>query len=110
MAAFGSSSVISRHTETVGGAAMTDTRVPTLTSAPHRAGWGAGAPQFRSRPGDGSSSRRTRVVFGGFVSERGKVGHRDPSQVPRDPVVRAEHPATALQGVLAQGAGRVSLA
>jgi hypothetical protein len=31
-------------------------------------------------------------------------------QVRRDRVVRAEHPAAALQGVIAQGAGRLGLA
>jgi hypothetical protein len=37
------------------------------------------------------------------------VGHGDPSQVPRDRVVRADRRAAALQGVLAQRAGRLSL-
>ena len=38
------------------------------------------------------------------------VGHGDLNQVLRDRVVRAEHPAAALQGVLAEGAGRLDFA
>ena len=38
------------------------------------------------------------------------VGHGDLSQVQRDRVVCPEHAAAALQGVLAQGAGRLQLA
>jgi hypothetical protein len=59
--------------------------------------------------GDGLAPRRTLVVFGGIVSEQGAVGHGDLSQVQRDRVVRAERPSAALQGVLAQRAGRLRL-
>jgi hypothetical protein len=60
--------------------------------------------------GDGLAPRRTLVVCGDLVSGQGMVGHGDLSQVSRDRVVRAQHPAAALQGVLAQRAGRLGLA
>jgi len=59
-----------RPMSTVAGAVMTDTPVQTLTTARHRLVRRAGRSQVPG--GVGSSPRRTRVVFRGILSERGR--------------------------------------
>src|SRR4051794_15806711 len=56
------------------------------------------------------SQRPTRAVYSGILIEQELAAAGGLGQVHRDRVVVAEHPAAALQAVLAQGAGRLRLA
>src|SRR5919107_3079841 len=56
------------------------------------------------------SQRPTRVVRSSVITLQELAAAGGPRQVLRDRVVRAEHPAAALQGVLTQDTGRLRLA
>ena len=58
---------------------------------------------------DGPSQGPTVAVRNCFVTEHEVADADGPGQVQGDRMVRAEQPAAALQGVLAQGAGRLPL-
>src|SRR3954447_20439938 len=91
---------------------MTETRGEAIASARDRAASKVAGGRKAPGPGLGMerSQRpawavRSRITTGRGVGAAGGLG-----QVQRERVVGAEHPAAALQGVLAQGVGRLRLA